>query len=309
MKKLILSMKKNLKNYSQFLKENDQFGYQTVEEYLSGPRGIVDGNFFSIFQGKNFDEIIKNHTEWLNQLRKDFAESIKSSTYGSSFSDLCKRKNDPEDDFREIEKKLRDDAGWDFESIKNLFSDIVNTRTGQQFEEFINKFRLDSENGYVDVYLYKLADKLGLDSNIVRLGGGGWSDYVKEDVDEIVIRYRYGYHHTKYGQLMLEQIGWSKQVFVIQALEALQSTIFNDLAYRQNSKNIINTLRQLNMKDFSIVDDDRLIIYIEEIRKKLLDENINFTREDLVSELVACVDDYGLDVIDTGSELIFSEKN
>lgn len=298
-------MKKNLKKYQEFLKENSKF--KTVDEYLTEPGinwGIVDGKFIGKFEGKNYEEIISNYQQWLHDLREDFAESIKNCAMGSSYSDLCKKTVDPNDDFKQIEKELKDDCGWNFESIKNLFSDFVNTKTSQVFDDFVNSFGLGSENGLVDIYLYKLAEKLGLDPNIVRLGGDGWADHVKEDREEVVIRYRYGYHHTKYGQLMLDQIGWSKQSFVIQALETLQSTIFHEWSHDSGHK---ETMRYLNMKDYSIVDDDRLIIYIEEIRLKLLDEGINMSREDIIAGLIRCVDGYGLDVIDTGSELVFSE--
>lgn len=293
-----------INKYKQFIKENNQFNYSDVDEYLTKAEinwGIVNGQYIGKFEGENLEKIMSNHRQWLIGLREDFAELIKDCASGSSYSDLCKKKTDPNMDVEEVQKDL-DECGWNLQSILNLFSQEVDTLTNQKFEDFINSYGLDNENGIVDIYLYKLAEILGKDSNIVELGGGGWSEYTT-DPDEILIRYAYGYHNTKYGKLMLDQVRLSREKFIELALQELKSLIIKEL-----SKGDDEISSELNKS--IIVDDDRLVIdvdYLLDISKQF--GILSSIREEMISELIRHIDGYGLEVIDVGSDLIFSEKS
>ncbi len=292
-----------INKYNQFLKENN---LNSVVEFLSGER-VYWGDFLGKFEGKNFEEIMTSHQDWLTELREDFAESIKNCSMGSSYSGLCKSKDDPNKDFEQIQKELEDDCGWNFESIRNLFIEQVNTIVFQNFEEFINSYGLDNKNGLVDIYLYKLAEKLGHDPNIVELGGGGWCDYTT-DKDEILIRYSYGYHHTKYGELMLKQAGISKERFIEESFNELKNIWISEICNGDFMEYI--SIERSELDDLFLVDDDRIIIYLNDLLKTIKEvrPELSLTREDLIAELVRIVDNYGLEMIDTGSDLVFSEK-
>ena len=302
-----------INKYKQFLKENIQFNYASVDEYLAEPGvswGITQGGYVGKFEGENYEQIMANHQRWLLQLREDFAESIKNCAMGRSYSDLCKTKQDPDKDFEETQKELEDDCGWNIQSIQNLFSQEIDALTFQQFQDFINSYDLDRNNGMTDIYLYKLSEKLGQDSKLVELGGGGWCEYATEE-EEILIRYSYGYHHTKYGQLMLKQIGMSKENFVEKSLSELKEQLIKNL----------DELQEISIDDFFMVDFDRMIISLND----LLDEIHNYgiesddrkfsdmDREDLLAMITNELSNIlgnivFLNIKDTGNEIIIEDK-
>jgi hypothetical protein len=82
---------------------------------------------------------------------------------------------------------------------------------------------LDRLSGYVDVYLYETVKKLGLDYRNVDIGGG-WCNinFQMGDRDEFLIKYAYGYHQTKYGELFLQQAKLTKSQFIERTLEQLK---------------------------------------------------------------------------------------
>ncbi len=62
-----------------------------------------------------------------------------------------------------------------------------------------------SLNAYVDVILYNLDKSYPV---------GGWSDDVKDNPEEIVIKYRYGYHETTYGIIFIKRYWGSVEEFI-----------------------------------------------------------------------------------------------
>jgi len=221
-----------------------------------------------------------NRKEKISDLRDDFEESVinMADFFPGWFSDMCKRKDaNPEEDYQEMQKLL-DKKGWNFESIKNLFSEEANKLVDKDFMGWFNSSgQIGSQNGHCDVYLYFTAKNLGLNTDIVSLGGDGWANY--NEGDEMYIRYRYGYHQTKYGQLMLDQIGYTVEQFREEALVYLQQDIednwiemislsvmkvksFSD----KDSARKSNFLKSaIQIKDYTLVEDDRMIIYTNEM--------------------------------------------
>lgn len=309
-----------LNNYKQFIKENIQFNYNSVDDFLATPgthwglilnyssNDVSGVKYVGKFEGENYEQIITNNQNWLPELREDFAESIKNCAVGRSYSDLCKTKQDPDKDFEQIQKEIEDDCGWNMQSIKNLFSPEIDALTFQQFQDFINSYDLDRNNGMTDIYLYKLSEKLGENSELVELGGGGWCEYATDD-EEILIRYSYGYHHTKYGELMIKQIGISKENFIEQSLEKLRVQIIEDL----------EELQQIDIDDFFIVDFDRLVINLDDLLDQIHNYGIeadvrdfrDMRRSDLLSEIKVILSNHGvkMEIIDTGRSIILYDKN
>ena len=272
-------MKKNLKKYNDFINESliakPKLTKQSLDFIISRVILKVPGT------GK----------ETIQELRDDFEESViaMSDFYPGWFSDMCKRKDaNPEADYQEMQNLLNK-KGWDFESIKNLFSEEANKLVDKDFDGWFNSYgQIGSQNGHCDVYLYFTAKKLGLNANdIISLGGDGWAAYAEGD--EMYIRYKYGYHQTKYGQLMLDQIGYTVEQFREEALVYLQQDIkdnwgemisssvmrngvINKVPVRRSDlgdntiKNLTSFLRSsIQIEDFTLVEDDRMIIYTNEM--------------------------------------------
>ena len=152
-----------------------------------------------------------------------------------TFSDLCKKENaSPEHDYKNMQSELERKKGWTFEMIKLLFSEEANKLTGVDFFRWYKSTRLDSKNGYCDVYLYFTADKLGLDKTKIPLGGDGWAYYELQDDEEIIIRYKYGYHQTPYGQLYINEMPGLMERYHEAALTYLQDDL------KENWSNIIS---------------------------------------------------------------------
>lgn len=279
-------MKKLVKKYNDFINES-----LTKRPILS------DNTVKELIENKNREEIIN--------LREDFYENILSMTdfFPGFFSDMCKKtKANPESDYKEMQGLL-DKKGWDFNSIKNLFTSEVNEITRQDFSEWFNRSRLDSVNGHCDAYLFFTAKNLGLDENLISLGGDGWASYNEED--ELWIRYSYGYHQTKYGQLMLKQIGYTVEKFKSEALVYLQEYIKTNwdislinsvervLAIQSGGKKyplstpLKSLLQSLDIRKYTLVEEDRMIIFTNEISSLINKENLaKVESEKLANELV-----------------------
>lgn len=225
----------------------------------------------------------------LSDLRIDFAESVLSMSdeFSGSYSDMCKKMDaNPEGDYQEMQKEL-DDLGWNFESIKNLFSEKSNQTLSEDFFEWVSSnHQLENKNGHCDVYLYFTAKNLGLDEKRIELGGSGWASY--NDEEEIVIRYKYGYHQTPYGQLFINDLGMMDEYRRV-ALEYLQKDLKENWLYIlikiSDDRKIRDYISSyINMDKYSVVEEDRLIIFCDDISKDLNSKfGLTTTNEDVSS--------------------------
>jgi len=187
---------------------------------------------------------------------------------------------------------------------------------------------LDSQGAIQDVYLYKLFEKLGLNTNIVKLGGDGWGDIdVLENGDyysEAFIRYRYGYHQTEYGKLWMKQCQIDEEWLKEEAMSDLQKYIeeefssicsrilyviafkepikqSNDLNNMLTREEIRGLIRQLKLDDFSIIEEDRIIINIDKLCLEILKLNgqsevKNSDIESAVAEFTKQMEGFSLDI-------------
>ena len=293
-----------LRRYNQFINESVEITDDLLEVLLE--------------RGKFYDLI-------LNLKHDDFDIT-------TSYSDMCKKINrNPEQDFQKIQKHF-DEEGFTLEKIKNLFSEENNQRCGYNLEEFykgekntisreplksiVSKLpyidydtilwpflvgSLDSQGAIQDIYLYKLFEKLGLDKNIVKLGGEGWGDIDgwenSEEYSEAFIRYRYGYHQTEYGKLWMEQCkvdeNWLReeamsdlQKYIEEEFTSICSNILHSIVFTTtvkpgkdsrneiiNRDNVRAQVRQFKLEDFSITEEDRIIIDIDKLCIEILKLN------------------------------------
>ena len=319
-------MKRNLKKYNDFINEELTASPKLSDSYLKSNLDINNAEIFLILRSNFYDRII-NMTDGL---------------YPRYFSDMCKKDSNPEENYKKMQN-LMDKKGWDIQSIKNLFSNKVNKLCGYGIDKFVRgerteyfqqvidelenqgvskekiedisepfKSDLDQQNGHTDIYLYFTFKELGLNPDFISLGGEGWSSY--GDSCELFIRYRYGYHQTKYGQMMLKQMGYTIEQFKEEALLYLQhdikdnwddmissSVMVNDKINRDHMvrSTITSFLKSsIQIKNYTLVEDDRMIIYTNEISQyinKTFPEQ-NTTPEDISSGVVKYLEWTGTDI-------------
>ena len=329
-------MKNNLKKYTEFINEELTAKEKLSNAELSSIEGRNDNvEKFLILRYKFWDNII------------DMTEDLRPR----SFSDMCKRNTNPEEDYKELQS-LMDKKGWDIQSIKNLFSpkvdeicgygigDLVDGKITDKFRSILTKlnsqsiktsilsnmedpFRnnsLDQQNGHCDVYLYFTFKQLGLNQNFIELGGEGWATH--DEPEEVMIRYRYGYHQTNYGKLMLKQVGYTPEEFREKALDNLQDYISDEwkshlYQFLKDNKqlqyddlnNLSRFVNTMDLDNFSIIEDDRMIIYSKEISNELNKFSTNMVNEeDILSVFTKLLSIFGLDIDFTGNEIIINSK-
>lgn len=273
-------MKNNLKRYKDFIKES-----------------------------VNISEIIIERDRFADVIREDLDDEM--IVGARSYSDVCKKNGDPDKDFNEMQDFMNS-KGFTIEKIKELFSKENNQQIGLTIVDTYNQ--LDSISATVDVYFYKLFEKLGLDNSIVSLGGYDWCDWKNGELDEAFIRYSYGYHNTKYGQLMIKESGRTEESFIEDAISYLEEYINNEFdsilssVYRNKyNVSMYSDIRDnINQQDFMIIDDERFSIDInglcDELNEKFPKYKIN--SDDLVSEFYKNLGELKIQVVFTGVDLI-----
>ena len=237
-----------IKRYKEFVKES-------IEDYFDNRNSYTR------------DDIRELRDNWVDEVMN---VSLEIGSY--SFSELCRKDNVfPEEDYKEFQNRM-DSKGFPFDLIKEIFSkesdrllgSIASDRTETDIFEEIRRSPLDSQNGQIDTYLYFTVKRLGLDYKKVELGGPGWGG-IEDYPEEAIIRYSYGYHKTKYGQLMMEQLGITEEEFEEYASKGFCVELIN---------NWYNFFR-CKIEDFVIIEEDRIVIFT----KKLSDYLVNSIEE------------------------------
>lgn len=240
------------------IKRYRQFVNESIEDYFDQ----------SVKKSYTRDEII--------QLRDDWKEAILDVLgSGPNFSTLCKRENqDPEEDYKEHQKEM-DAKGFTFDVIKEIFSKEADKIVGKWASDSddkdifveLHQSSLEEMNGDIDTYLYFTVKRLGLDYKKVELGGPGWSG-IDDYPEEAIVRYSYGYHKTKYGQLMMEQLGITQEDFQEYASKGFCIELINNWS---------DFFSYVKMEDYVIIEEDRIVIFTKKLADYLGDsiEDIN----------------------------------
>jgi hypothetical protein len=331
-----------IKGYSQFILEN--FNSRKFDSDFNDFMNIYQNEIVpeigevEIFTNHMLDGILDENKKSrfhklrqnLKEARSEFVDTIKSLSYHAgapvistvSFSSLASKINsNPDEDVEEMQKIL-DRAGFTLETLKKLFNPVVSVFTSESFARFIEIHSLDEENGYVDIYLYKLNEKLDLNTT-VWLGGAGWGDALNDNPEEeYVVKYSYGYHKTPYGKMLLDQMNISKESFVETAYLYLKDWIIENV-----SDGILRDLKKmtqiaygkllvdidLKLEQYIDLDDDRFIIrysdLCDDFNKVTGDKySNNISPEWFKESILANMSVIGhLNIQDTGEELIFNE--
>lgn len=279
-------------------------------------------------------DALRSELKSLNDKRDDWKDEIMNvsldENLGTSYSTLCKRNDDPKQDYNNFQKFM-DEKGFTFDVIEEIFSEKSDKIVGRDIFEEIRLSTLDNQNGYVDTYLYFTIERLGLDTDKIELGGGGWSTYFigndEEAKEEAVIRYAYGYHKTKYGHLMMKQAGLTRIEFIKMAMKDLSDVIKEDfhndviIAWGKDNgfeKFVLDRISEdFEISDFSITENDRMILETRKIAEHLnqgLEYNFEkdrITHDDICSYIVKLLSKMDYDDFDkTDREfIIYGEFN
>jgi hypothetical protein len=261
-----------IKDYNEFL----------LEKFSSSEFEINYQKIIS-FEGRDQFDVLKSERQFMYKMRNEFAFKIKglSEYFDSFYSSLASSDSDPEVDFGEMQKIISR-SGFTLEVIKKLFDKKVCELTSQYYPYFINKNKLDVINGYIDTYLYILDEKLSLSENFLVDLGGGHGDYLKnknveildsviqtdknESINEWLIKYAYGYHMTKYGNLLFDSIDLTAEEFVKIAKEKLFKNILM-LWLIENGTSGLNKIiiDELKQEDFCRKIEDKWILQLERL--------------------------------------------
>lgn len=228
------------------IKRYRQFVNESIEDYFD----------HSVKKSYTRDEIRDFRDNWIETILE-----ISEDNGGVSFSSLCKGSDDPEEDYKKFQKEM-DSKGFNFDLIKEIFSKESDKLIGKWasdgpdtdiFRE-IHTSPLEEKNGEIDTYLYFTVKRLGLDYKKVELGGPGWSG-INDYPEEAIVRYSYGYHKTKYGQLMMEQLGINQEEFEQYASKGFCIELINNWSEFFYAK----------MEDYVIIEEDRIVIFTKKL--------------------------------------------
>jgi hypothetical protein len=281
-----------IKKYEQFILEKvKQTEFDTYFQRIDS-RQKVD----------QFDPELNSEKSYMERMRKDFANKIRnlSEYFDSFFSNLASSNGNPEEDFEEMQKII-DKTGFTLDVIKKLFSKKVCQLTSEYFPYFIHQNRLDIINGYVDIYLYMINEKLeiskmtGVDHQI-DFGGQGFDKSM--DAQEWIIKYAYGYHKTPYGQLFIKQLGLTPDQFVeytfMNIKEYFDDQMRSNFAYELTKIKKPYDFDKGDIDDFDWskfiqVDDDGFIVYYNEMENDIIENHGDFggiITEELLKKLI-----------------------
>ena len=298
-----------LRRYSQFIKESVEITGDLLE--ILKQRGKFWEEIFEIDYSKfNFTYSYSDMCKRENRNpEKDFQKILKHFDEKGFTLEKIKNLFSEENNMRcgynleEFYKSLRNPINR--EPFKSIVSNLKEMNRDFKlpyidYDTIIRPFStwstLDSKGAIQDFYLYKIFEKLGLNTNIVQLGGDGWSNIDgldAGDYSEAFIRYRYGYHQTEYGKLWMKQCQideeWLKeeamsdlQKYIEEEFTSICSKIFNSKIDAKSSRsfeeqNQINDirakLRQFKLDDFSIIEEDRIIIDMDKLCLEILKLN------------------------------------
>ena len=310
---------------------------------------------------KKYLEFIKENIEVpspdnLMELRLKFREVLdeladlsydKGGIGGHYFSDMCKRENiDLEADFKKLQNNV-DKRGFTLEVIKELFGPEADKICKQDFCGFVSnegfpnyEYRepIDEKSGMVDYYLYRIAKLVSYPDNdwTPPLGGEDWSGNINQIGDEeFFIRFGYGYHHTTYGQLYIEQTlepgetleeeiqnweikgykmvaDWLREYWNESALSSAVRDVTN-WKFGSDLSEFSNWRHQLKFDDYFIIEPERIIFYLQDLTDDISKEfDIDYDKlfQSLYSQYVKLFSNFRkMEFINTGEEVMIRLKD
>ena len=175
---------------------------------------------------------------------------------------------DPDDDYKLIVKYL-DDNGWSMSNVEKLV----------KWPDFYQKIyrQNPTECAPMDYFLYKITNRKfplqGYEWDTKSPNwkeGMGWEMGNGPEDDELLIRFRYGWHKTKYGRICIEQNMGNISKFISEAISASIRFILKkilDTHQIGDTDDDLGTIEMLDdIKDCFIIEDTDVYIDNEELR-------------------------------------------
>jgi hypothetical protein len=301
------------------------------------------------FIKESVGEITSDNVMELRVKFRDVLDELADLSYdkggigGHYFSDMCKRENiDLEADFKKLQNNV-DKSGFTLEVIKQLFgpeADLCDQTFEQfihnrNFPEYVYREPIDEKSGMVDYYLYRIA-KIVNSKWVPELGGDAWSGNTDQIGDEeFFIRFGYGYHHTTYGQLYIEQTlepgetleeeiqnweikgykmvaDWLREYWNESALSSAVRDVTN-WKFGSDLSKFSNWRHQLKFDDYFIVEPERIIFYLQDLTDDISKEfDIDYDKlfQSLYSQYVKLFSNFRkMEFINTGEEVMIRLKD
>lgn len=183
-----------------------------IKKYAPFLESVVEHEFMS------FKEVLKECQEYYNENGSPGFEG----SYSLSAKLYRDHLMDPERDF-ELVNKYMTENGFPLEMVKNLVKNL-------QFSRKIYSNTAISKCAPTDYYLYKITN------GEFPLQGYEWD--IREDsrwnvsggTDELLIRYLYGWHKSKYGKIIIEQNMGTVKNFIMKTFNNVQNNIIYQLS-------------------------------------------------------------------------------
>ena len=213
---------------------------------------------YEISELKNEIKIQKNEIEWLFSDEPDAKLQLTSMQLKSTGPNFRQnKKREMESEVKELENRLEE-----------LSHELEMARLVDIADDPFSGQSLDETGAIQDIYFYFLFEKLEV-TDKVWLGGYGWSEIDglgDNDYSEAFIRYRYGYHQTEYGKLWMKQCRIDEEWLKEEAMDSLHKYLEEEFtSILRNSTKRNKDIGSLNIDDYSIIEEDRIIINLQKI--------------------------------------------
>jgi hypothetical protein len=258
----------------------------------------------------NWVKFLESHIDTENQHRdfgdfKDLLKSlIESSDYGlpkqfyRSYSYTAQSNKgdlDPEKDFQIVNNWMTEN-GWSLERAK-LFA--KNWKSSETFADYCLRSNI-SKCAPIDYYLYKITD------GEFPLQGYEWTFFGDTDweKEEFEIRFRYGWHLTRYGRMCIEQNLPIKQFF---------NKVSNTCGYDELVAGFAGRfIRRPSINDCSqhyFIQDDECYLDLESFLKWIESESsLNVDMKNLTEMLTEYFNQFDMKVRIIGQDAIIKFK-
>lgn len=260
--------------------------------------------------------------ENLKKYREELIEEIEEMgyVYNDHYTELSNKVNltqkDLDDKYNTMQSHMKKSlltfgSGWSVEDLKELFSKESNDLMDSDFIKFCNDSSVTSISGEIDYYLYRTAEILGFDKNQIILGG--MEDVITNDLEERIIKYKYGQHKNPYGILLIKQNNLSVDDFLKLVYSDIYKHLSNDWYYdilyriirnknwNRINNNVINILSESdvsNFSNYSIFENNKIFIniddFIDDLNSEinLIEKDSNINHDDVISVLLEYLTDF-----------------
>jgi hypothetical protein len=158
----------------------------------------------------SIEEAFRSFTKTIMMCQNELSDK---SNFSESYSKTAKSNiYDPEEDFKLVDEFMSS-YGFDQKTVRQISEEYGK----EKFNSKLNRMN-PSNSAPIDYYLYKMTDES------FELQGYNWDEFLSDEyrsisgdknTNEVIIRFEYGWHETKYGRLCIEQNMGSVENFLV----------------------------------------------------------------------------------------------